>query len=341
MHVVRAVEFDRAAAATFSANFGDVVYNGPIEHWLEEEAVPGAHIVVGGPPCQGFSLLGKQDVDDERNTLWNSYAHAVSRARPLYFVMENVPQFATSGQFALLEQQCKKGGLLEDYQFEARILNAAEYGAPQLRKRVFLIGHRKDLPAPGFPVPSRPRRDQWLTVREAWRGMSSVSPETRPPRRSFEYEGVRLNGAYRAAELHLMRDYREISRRRIAAIPPGGNRTDLPDELQMDCWRRHKTGALDVMGRLRWDQPSVTIRTEFTKPEKGRYLHPSENRAISIAEGARIQGFPDHYRFVGSLTQITRQIGNAVPVHLAEAIAGHLLGQIRIGAPAPAARRLF
>lgn len=329
IRVVGAVEADRAAAATFSANFPDVpVYRGLIEDWLREETVPSAEIVVGGPPCQGFSTLGKRDEDDERNGLWESYADAVSRARPLYFVLENVPQFARSDQFSLLRKQMRRGGLLEDYSFDTQILNAAHYGSAQLRKRVVVIGHRKDVPMPGFPQPTTPGESSWRTVADAWTGLGRVSQETRPPVRSVEFEGSRLAGPYVLSELHLMRRYKDISLRRFAAIPAGGNRTDLPDDLQMECWRKHTSGAMDVMGRLSLGRPSVTIRTEFTKPEKGRYLHPHENRAITIAEGARLQGFPDDYKFVGSLTQITRQIGNAVPVELSSAIANHLLGQI-------------
>lgn len=88
----------------------------------------------------------------------------------------------------------------------------------------------------------------------------------------------------------------------------------------MQCWKDYARGGSDVMGRLVWDKPSVTLRTEFTKPEKGRFIHPSEDRGISIHEGARIQGFPDGFQFVGSLTAITRQIGNAVPIPLAQAL---------------------
>lgn len=329
VRVVAAVEADRAAAATFSVNYNNVrVYNGLIEDWLRDEIVPTVDIVVGGPPCQGFSNLGKRDEDDERNGLWESYAEAVARARPLYFVLENVPQFARSDQFALLRRQMRPGGLLKDYDFDTQILNSAHYGAPQLRKRVVVIGHSKEVPAPGFPEPTAPMESGWLTVADAWAGLGRVSDETRPPSRTVQFEGAELSGPYVLSELHLMRSYREISLRRFAAIPPAGNRTHLPDELQMECWRRHTSGAMDVMGRLSFDRPSVTIRTEFTKPEKGRYLHPSENRAITIAEGARLQGFPDDYKFVGSLTQITRQIGNAVPIQLSEAIAAHLLSQV-------------
>lgn len=328
VRVVRAVEADRAAAATFAANFGDVVHFGPIQDWLENEHVPSVEIVVGGPPCQGFSTLGRRETDDIRNGLWHSYAQVVHRARPLYFVLENVPHFAKSDQFQLLMAQTRPRGLLAGYAIDAQVLNAAQYGSYQLRKRVVVIGHRKDVPTPGFPEPSLPMAAQWRTVADAWAGLPRVSSAKRPPARSFEFKGVKLAGPYVVPELHLMRDYRDISLRRFAAIPPGGNRMDLPYDLQMECWRRHKSGAMDVMGRLRTDRPSVTIRTEFVKPEKGRYLHPHEDRAITIAEGARLQGFPDQFKFVGSLTQITRQIGNAVPVELGAAIAGHLLKQL-------------
>jgi DNA (cytosine-5)-methyltransferase 1 len=113
--------------------------------------------------------------------------------------------------------------------------------------------------------------------------------------------------------------------KRFEHIPVGGNRFDLPDSLMAPCWRKHKSGSGDVMGRLRWDRPSVTIRTEFFKPEKGRYLHPTASRAISHYEAALIQGFPPTHRFVGSKTAIAKQIGNAVPIPLGEAIARQLL----------------
>nr|WP_283793643.1 DNA cytosine methyltransferase [Gulosibacter molinativorax] len=94
--------------------------------------------------------------------------------------------------------------------------------------------------------------------------------------------------------------------------------------MKAPCWRKHTSGSGDVMGRLHADRPSVTIRTEFFKPEKGRYLHPTENRAITHYEAALLQGFPDNHRFVGSKTAIARQIGNAVPIPLGKAIAQQL-----------------
>ena len=104
---------------------------------------------------------------------------------------------------------------------------------------------------------------------------------------------------------------------------------DLPDELKAPCWVGHRSGSGDVMGRLNWDKPSVTIRTEFWKPEKGRYLHPAADRPITLMEGALLQGFPEDYLWCGSKTEIGRQIGNAVPIALSAAIGRHLRSQLR------------
>lgn len=319
--VVRAVESDYAAAATYDMNFGlGTVYSGPIEDWLEEEDIPGVHVVIGGPPCQGFSALGSHRADDNRNDLWRYYACAVRESEALYFVLENVPQFLTSLEYGLLKKQVTRGGILEDYRFESAVLNAADYGAPQVRKRAIVIGHRRDLRFPGWPEPSHHGPDHWRTVRDAWEGLPEHLTLLGATPRARSFRGKRVPGPFRADELHATREYEAITTERLANIPPGGSRVDLPEELQMRCWLGYRRGATDVMGRLSWDKPSVTLRTEFTKPEKGRFVHPVENRGMTILEGARVQGFPDDFEFMGSPAAITRQIGNAVPVPLARAI---------------------
>jgi DNA (cytosine-5)-methyltransferase 1 len=320
---VRAVESDINAAATFAANHGDSVYAGDIQTWLDEGDVPDADLIVGGPPCQGFSTLGKQDVEDERNHLWREYARTILQARPKYFVVENVASFVKTPQFEQFEGEIASGELRE-YAFEARILNAADFGAAQVRKRAVLIGHHRDMPFPEFPTPSV-EKDAWRTLKDALQGLPESVHHVDLPERSHPFGDAVLRGPYATTELHVTRTYQPISLARFEHIGPGGNRFQLPDELKSTCWRRHTSGSADVMGRLSWDRPSVTIRTEFFKPEKGRYLHPTENRAITHHEAARIQGFPDSYEWVGSKTAIARQIGNAVPIPLARAIGRHLL----------------
>jgi DNA (cytosine-5)-methyltransferase 1 len=326
--VLKAVEMEPRAAEGYRLNHREAdVYCGPIQDWLRDEEIPPADLVIGGPPCQGFSTLGKQAADDARNELWRAYAEVVSKARPKYFVLENVPQFLTSAQFPLFEQMTELGAELEDYSIEYQVVNAAQYGAAQVRKRVIVIGHRKDHPEPGFPAPTHPDRSDWRTVEWA---IGTLPDETNelPQGISTEVGGKPTPGPYLAKELHVGRNYSELSRARFKEIPRGGSRLDLPLELQCEAWKKHKTGNADVMGRLHWDRPSVTIRTEFTKPEKGRYLHPSADRAITPREGAKLQGFPDSYKFVGPITEIVKQIGNAVPVPLGKEIAKHLLTRL-------------
>lgn len=334
---VRAVEWDKAAAASYEATYGrDVVYAGDIKTWLADETVPSADLIVGGPPCQGFSSLGKQDVEDDRNFLWIEYAHTIKRAQPKYFVVENVAEFKRSPQYVLFQEATSTGGLIQEYAFEAALLNAADFGAPQARKRTVIIGYHRDLAFPGMPAathsatPGRDGKQPHMTVASAL-GRVPRRPDMDDVfcSRRTEFNGVEYAGAFRVRDLHWSRNYTDLSLKRFAVIPPGGNRRDLepfPD-LMSPCWTKHKSGSGDVMGRLHWNRPSVTIRTEFFKPEKGRYLHPEENRAITHYEAALLQGFGKEHRFVGSRTDIARQIGNAVPIPLGAAI-GRLLASV-------------
>ncbi|MCW2135104.1 DNA cytosine methyltransferase [Arthrobacter sp. VKM Ac-2550] len=319
----RAVELDKDAAATFATTFGNKVYAGSVTDWPLEETVPEVDVVVGGPPCQGFSLLGKRDANDERNFLWREYAHVLKLSRPKYFVLENVPAFAKSQQLVDLTASTRPGGDLEDFDFEWRILNAADYGAPQARKRAIVLGWRRDVEAPKFPAPTHAGKH--ASVRSAFQGIPAEVAGIDLPARASTSTGREARGPFRTTELHLGRRYAPISLARFDAIPPGGSRRDLPESLQARCWIGHHSGAGDVMGRLYWDKPSVTIRTEFFKPEKGRYLHPIAPRAITHLEAARLQGFTDEHLWVGSKTSIAKQIGNAVPRWLGEAVAREIL----------------
>ena len=319
---VCAVELDPVAAASYRATFGNIVHVGDIGAWLDEGVVPPVDLVIGGPPCQGFSTLGKQDAEDIRSSLWRDYARAIVKSQPSFFVLENVGAFLKSPQYRGLCDATSPGGTLADYDVESAVLNAADYGAAQARRRTIVIGHRRDLPAPGMPQPTHV--GSHVSVRTALKGVAPSVVGTDLPERWTEVGTRWQPGVFRTNQLHVGRTYSTTSLARIRSIPPGGNRFDIPDYLLPDCWRKHLTGSADVMGRLRWERPSVTIRTEFFKPEKGRYLHPTENRALTHYEAALIQGFPASHRWVGSKTSIARQIGNAVPVPLGAAIARHL-----------------
>ena len=339
---VCAVEPDKAAAATYTLNHGGsiedgrvvggTVYAGTIEDWLTEGRPAEVDLVVGGPPCQGFSTLGKQEVDDKRNFLWRKYAEAVQKSTPRYFVLENVPAFLTSPQWDVFRTELESG-MLADYDIEVDILNAADYGAVQARKRVIVIGHRKDQPAPGMPT--KTREHNHLKLDEVFRRIPNQVDRIGVPDGTVRYGDTERPGVFSTRQLHFGRHYTDLSLRRFAAIPERGNRFNLPDELLSPCWRKHTTGTGDVMGRLHLDKPSVTIRTEFFKPEKGRYLHPTEDRVITHYEAAMIQGFPRSYQWVGTREEIARQIGNAVPIPLGQAIGRGLCKALDGGLEGP------
>lgn len=316
--IVGSVELDEAAAATYAQNFGvENQFVGPIEQWLDKGEIPQADVILGGPPCQGFSTLGKKDINDIRNILWKLYAETIVRARPKYFVVENVIPFLKSSEYVALQKSTEPGGLLDQYILEPHQLIATDYGSSQKRRRAVVIGRHRDLPAVDAPPKTVSNPEDWSTVGDAFDDIPHLVDGRMLPNRTSQSG---LPGPFTTRELHLGRTYRELSLKRFAAIPRGGNRFDIPDHLLSPCWRKARTGYSDVMGRLRENEPSVTIRTEFDKPEKGRYLHPTENRVITHFEAARLQGFPDYFEWIGSKPKIARQIGNAVPVQMAKAI---------------------
>ena len=298
---IYANENNEAAAATYAANFGGHCDARDIE---TVESIPATDVVIGGPPCQGFSNLGTRLPNDPRNQLWRHFMRAVEESGPKVFVIENVPPLLKSAEGQEILSEAKILG----YEVEGRILNSADYGSPQTRKRAIIIGSRVGpvlFPRQTHEAPDKAPANgasllPWRTVRDA---ISDIPPEPT------------------GEDLHWGRNPTELSKRRYRYVPPGGNRFDLPLELTPECWRKKTKGGTDLFGRLWWDRPSVTIRTEFYKPEKGRYLHPELHRPITHREAARLQGFPDDFKFVGSKIEIAKQIGNAVPVELARAIA--------------------
>jgi DNA (cytosine-5)-methyltransferase 1 len=309
---VLAVEADPDAAATWKRNFGDVIA-------LEEDcfpsrieavsAFPKADVVVGGPPCQGFSPLNMKGVGFERRALWREYLRALEQAEPSAFVMENVPELLRSAEFSQFEVAAAKLG----YEISAEVLNAADFGVPQTRKRAIVIGlmgRRPNMPEGTFFQPGKVPSGgaSWRTFRDAVEGLP-----------------LKPNGQ----NWHNPRNPRPISVERYETIPQEGEgRFELAErrpDITPDCWLRKKSGSTDVFGRLWWDRPAFTIRTEFYKPEKGRYLHPSEHRPITLREAARCMTFPDTFEFPGpeeqSMTSVAKQIGNAVPPRLARIVA--------------------
>ena len=323
---ILAIDNDEAAVATYNENFGDDnhCYHENIELWLQNNTVPKADVIIGGPPCQGFSLLNKNRDGDARRQLWEPYMDIVAQSEASVFVMENVQGLLKSSEFNDIHSRATELGF---ELLNPLVLNTADYGVPQTRKRAIIVGVKTDhfdrfdrLPA--FPPPPTHQNPSAGGKLPAWRTVKEFIDDLPEP------EGtevrVELSGPL---NLHFGRKPTEISKERYKAVPLGGNRFDLqrnrPD-ITPKCWINKKSGGTDLFGRLWWDRPSVTIRTEFFKPEKGRYLHPQSNRPITHREAARLMTFPDDFKFSGTKIEIARQIGNAVPPVFASSIAGYI-----------------
>jgi len=315
---VFALDNGQAAINSYAANFGDHAVCGDIEDWVSGECaqkIPAADIVIGGPPCQGFSLLNKKRKGDERRALWEPYMDIVTLSGARVFVIENVQGLLKADEKKQIDKRAKNLG----FETACALLNAADYGAPQTRKRAFIVGWKRlEVEAIAFPPKqthtSDPARDdlpQWRTVAD----MICDLPEP---------EEFEIRNAPAPLDLHFRRNPTAKSLMRYKAVPPGGNRFDLQHnapEITPNCWIKKTSGGTDLFGRLWWDRPSVTIRTEFFKPEKGRYLHPEQHRPITHREAARLMGFPDSFIFKGKKIEVARQIGNAVPPDMAAAVA--------------------
>ncbi|MEW1561760.1 DNA cytosine methyltransferase [Streptomyces sp. NPDC093509] len=353
---VAAVDIDRAALATFEANHHPASPLCLDIRDFESSSFAGqVDVITGGPPCQGFSALGKGNPHDPRNELWEDYTRIVSEVQPAVFVMENVDRFLKSPEYARLLEAVAPGGDLQDYTLETSLLNAADYGVPQARRRAVAIGTHRSVSAPvGLPTPTHakdpqplgglalfevePPLDRWLPVDAIFDRSSQIQIRGTELPQHINRDGI--PGPFHTSDLHFGRTPTALSVARYRAIPPGGNRRDLSGKtaiiegreqyLSTLAWDTHLSGSADVMGRLRLGVPSVTIRTEFFKPEKGRYLHPIEDRPITHYEAALLQGFPETYLWHGTKSEIARQIGNAVPVGLARAIVGAIHDQLTV-----------
>lgn len=289
--LLRAVEIDRAAASTYAANVGP---------HIEVSDVRGAKpagrcdVLLAGPPCQGFSTLGKRDANDPRNFLTLEIVRWAKAMRPTVVVVENVAAFLSSELWQAMAEGL--GGL--GYTIGACVLNAVDFGVPQRRVRSFTFASRRDVPK--VNVPKHPRI---MTVREAWEGLSKV-----PDGRNH----------------HVAPNPSSLALARMKAIPLGGDKRDVmrkAPHLAPPSWWRLNCEVVDVWGRMQWDCPANTLRTCLQNPSKGRYIHPDQHRVISLREAARLHTIPDDWEFVGLPTQVARQIGNSVPPRLGQAVA--------------------
>lgn len=263
------------------------------------------------PPCQGFSSLrGGNAVDESRNDLVIDTLRLVRELSPRAVLIENVPGLRRDHRFARLVSGLKEQG----YGLAHYLVEASELGVPQRRRRLVIVA------VEGSAVPSSleeliplDRRRPKTTAGAALSHLSAVQSPTDPA--------------------HVWRSSRAKTAERIAAIPINGTRFDLPEALQLDCHRNLKTSAgttgrsaTGSYGRVRLDEAAPTMTTRCTTPACGSFIHPTENRGLSLREAAAFQTFPSSYLWQGGYDSVERQIGNAVPVWMAEALGSAVRG---------------
>ena len=326
IHVVIANEIMPDFAATLAANhpntnvINDDIHKINFKNELKKLGLESVDVLSGGPPCQGFSTIGSKNRQDPRNSLFYEYLRAVAETNPKYTIFENVSGFKRMyGGFAY-ETLVRELGEL-GYDTKCQILNAADYGAPQIRYRTIVLGWKKGLPALDFPVPTNGEKEgqrPYLTLMEAisdlpqiGAGESSDQYAT-PPQNEYQR---RMRGGQEELLEHNAANYGEKMQEILRTIPEGGSVSDLPMRL------RPRSAYCNTYARLLPNQPSPTITRNFGTPSSSRCVHPYQPRALSTREGARLQGFPDDYKFVGGKQSKNLQIGNAVPPILGEAIA--------------------
>ena len=275
-------------------------------------------LLAGCPPCQGFSSLGKRDANDEKNELVYEYIRIINELELSFILMENVPGMSTGVGKEIFKNVVKE--LEENYHVEYATLNAADFGVPQIRKRLVLHGIRNDvydnlgldkekqkiLPKSTHSKEKKKGYRKWVTVRKAIFDLPILGAGE-----SYD-DGIIKN--------HKARSLSETNIERLQEIRlHGGNREMISEELQLECHKKENVSYTDTYGIIDPDKPAPTITSGCTIISKGRYCHPTQNRGLSIREAARLQSFDDKFEFQGNMGEMSLQIGNAVPPKLAQA----------------------
>jgi DNA (cytosine-5)-methyltransferase 1 len=279
----------------------------PVSRIANEYSKP--TMIVGGPPCQGFSISGKRDPKDPRNILYQSFVDFVDAFSPKYFVMENVPNMASMGGGAILKAAVEEFESL-GYHVSSKILLASDYGVPQNRKRLFVVGSRLGSSFQ-FPEPVFGTESPHLTTSDAISDLSEFSVDDGSPYMTAaqsQYQEQMREGS-KGVWNHQITQHAQKTIETIALVPDGGNYKNLPEHLQQTrrvniAWTRYSS-----------TKPSHTIDTGHR-----HHFHYRFNRIPTVRESARLQSFPDSFIFSSSRTSQYRQVGNAVPPLLARAI---------------------
>jgi DNA (cytosine-5)-methyltransferase 1 len=323
LRVRAAVELNKHACTTYRKNFvegktnpphlfeGDIADISWPEFLQSAKLAPGkCDVVLGGPPCQGFSAhrIKGAGVDDPRNSLLLRYFECIDKVRPRTFIVENVAGLLWPRHRPYLQMFLDLADKCGYQVLGPTVLNARDYGVPQNRKRVFIVGVRKSehqvkVTWPPPPTHFNPESDDVLVRRQpAWKTAKTVFNKPirkKDPNNCHMQSGEKLVAIFRSTPLN------------------GGSRKDSSRVLP--CHDSHD-GHKDVYGRIHPNRPGPTMTTACINPSKGRFVHPTEHHGITARHAARFQGFPDSFEFSGGLIASGQQIGNAVPIALGEIV---------------------
>ncbi|MEK0193299.1 MAG: DNA cytosine methyltransferase [Oscillatoriales cyanobacterium] len=307
-------------------------------------------ILIGGPPCQVFSVVGKGKMkslgkhieSDDRNFLYQEFIRVVQYYKPLFFVIENVNYLRNHWIFPTLKKDLEKGLITKSddypgYEIRDQILTASDYGVPQVRKRLFIVGRRKDRNLT-FEFPDA-KTGSPVSVGEAIGDLPELEPICLPLKRKStapkqidspkaynfppisEYQKLMRIQSYDTVMNHMCRSHNDKDLHIFSIMPQGGKYKNIPDELK----RYSDQSFEDKYKRLHWDKPSWTLTAHMQK-DCLAYIHPTQIRSISVREAARLQSFPDHFVFDAPMTRMFELVGNSVPPLLAEMIVLHSEG---------------
>lgn len=337
-HVRAGNDFFDAAGETFKVTHSEATFlPGPIQNYTATDFLKAAclkpkqlDVLVGGPPCQGFSVNNHQrGLHDERSSLYREYLRIVEGLKPNWVVLENVTGMTSAGGGAAVEA-IKRGLESLGYNVREKILRAEEYGVPQERRRLVFIGNRI---GKKIQFPTQTHGEQLLpfvNIRDAIGDLPRLingeelgtQNYRSEPTSNFQLE---MRSGSNSVENHTAAKLSKVNLERLKHIPQGGSWRDIPFELLPEGMKRAKrSDHTKRYGRLSWDGLASTILTKCD-PHWGAYFHPEQDRTLTVREAARLQSFPDWFVFQGSRTDQYTQVGNAVPPLLGKAIAKAIL----------------
>lgn len=326
-------------------NFDDLISQNckeqKIDNDLLNKKLLNIDLIVGGPPCQGFSMAGgrirkkNQFLDDPRNYLFKQYFKVIQKFEPKYFIFENVVGISSMNNGEILSEietifQDKSNFNKGKYYLQKKVFLASDFGIPQKRKRFIIIGSKVPFDLEEKILETKNNIDsdfcKSVTIHDAiadlcYEDFSKYTEKQKYLKKPISKYQIQMRNGNESLKNHILHNHKPLTLDRISRIKSGNNWESLDEKNKI------KSVHSGAYGRMEWDEQSATITTRFDTPSGGRFIHPTLNRNITIREAARIQSFSDDFIFYGNKTSICKQIGNAVPPKLGEFL-GYIIKNI-------------